>query len=77
MSKLTVVVKRNADYEKGIYGLSVHNEPGGAANVQPIKNAAELKARLIEFGATNSYANDIVDRLKKKHESVKIEFEAA
>jgi hypothetical protein len=60
-----------------MYGLSIHNEPGGAANVQPIKNDAELKARLIEFGATESYADDILDRIKNKHDSVKIEFDAA
>jgi hypothetical protein len=59
-----------------MYGLSVHNEPGGAANVQPIKNDADLKARLIEFGDTEDHANDVLDRLKKKHESVKIEFDA-
>lgn len=77
MSKLTVVVQRNADYQKGMYGLSVHNEPGGAANVQPIKNDAELRARLIGLGATEPYADDIINRLKKKHDSVKIEFYAA
>jgi hypothetical protein len=74
VSKLTVVIQRNADYQKGMYGLSVHNEPGGAANVQLIKNEEELKARLIEFGATDDYANDILSRLKEKHASVKIDF---
>jgi hypothetical protein len=77
MDKLTVVIKRNASYEDGMYGLSVHNEPGGAANVQPIKSEEELKAKLLEFGATDEYANDILARLKEKHSSVKIDFPAA
>jgi hypothetical protein len=58
-------------------GLSVHNEPGGAANVQPIKSEEELKAKLLEFGASDDYANDILKRLKEKHASVKIDFPAA
>jgi len=77
MSKLTVIIKRNASYEKGMYGLSIHNEPGGSANVQAIKDEAELKTKLVGFGATESYANDILDRLKKKHASVQIGFDGA
>lgn len=62
MSKMTVVIKRNAGYENGTYGLSVHDEPGGAANVEPINNEAELRERLLGFGLTEGHANDLIDR---------------
>ena len=75
MSKLTVIIKRNATYENGMYGLSIHDQPGGAANVEPINCEEELKARLKEFGAIDAYAQDIVERLKQKHDSVKLEFD--
>jgi hypothetical protein len=64
-------------HEKGVYGLSVHNEPGGGATVQPINSEADLLARLLAFGVTQAGAEDIIERLKNKHDSVKIEVDAA
>jgi Fe2+ transport system protein FeoA len=72
MAKMTVVVKRNASYENGMYGLSIHDQPGGAANVQPIDGEAELRERLLAFGLTEGHAGDLIDRLRNKHDSVKI-----
>lgn len=66
MSKLTVIIKRNASYERGIYGLSIHDQPGGAANVQPINSEAELRERLIAFGLTEGHTNDLIDRAEKQ-----------
>jgi hypothetical protein len=74
MANMTVVlIKRNATFEQGMYGLSIHDEPGGAANVQPIKDESELMARLKEFGVTQEHAQDVLTRLKEKHQSVQIE----
>lgn len=72
MDKVTVIIQRNASYEKGMYGLSFHDQPGGAANVEPIKSEEELREKLLEFGLTEVYANDVIDRLKNKHDSVKL-----
>ena len=72
MRKITVVVKRNASYENGMYGLSYHDHPGGAAPVQPIRSEAELRQRLMEFGVTEDHANDLISRLQNKHDSVKV-----
>ena len=77
MSKMSVIIKRNASYEKGMFGVSVHNQPGGGATVEPIDSEADLRTRLLAFGVTESHAADIIDRLNKKHDSVKIEVEAA
>jgi hypothetical protein len=72
MSKMTVIIKRNATYEAGMFGVSIHNEPGGAANVQPINSEVDLRAKLLQFGVTESHADDIIHRLKSGHESVSI-----
>jgi hypothetical protein len=50
MDTMKVVIKRNAPYEKGMYGVSIHNEPGGAANVTPINGEQDLRAKLLAFG---------------------------
>jgi hypothetical protein len=73
MDKISVVIKRNAPDEQGMYGLSIHSEPGGAANITSISSEEKLREQLLAFGLTESYAADIIDRLKERHESVKIE----
>lgn len=73
MSKLTVIIKRNASYENGMYGMSVGHEPGGAANVTSINNEAELKKQLLDFGLNEDYVQDLVQRLATKHDSVKFD----
>ena len=76
MSRITVVIKRNAGYEKGVFGLSIHDEPGGAATVEAIESEAALRERLLGFGMSEDYAKDVIGRLKEKHDSVKIEIDA-
>jgi hypothetical protein len=68
MSKVKVIIKRNAVYEKGMYGLSIHDQPGGAASVEPLDTEAELRERLLGFGLTVDYTKDVIDRLQKKHD---------
>jgi len=63
VSKRTVVIKRNASYEKGVYGLSIHNEPGGSANVQPINSEVDLVAKLLAFGVTRASAEGVIKHL--------------
>lgn len=75
MSRITVVIKRNAPYEKSMYGLSVHNKPGGAANVQPITSEQELRERLLKFGFSADDAEGVISRLKERHESVTIDID--
>jgi hypothetical protein len=60
-----------------VYGLSVHSEPSGGATIQPINSEADLLARFLAFGVTQASAGDIIERLKNKHDSVKIEVDAA
>jgi hypothetical protein len=76
VSKLTVVIKRNASYEKGVYSLSIQNKLGGGANVQPIKSEADLLAKLLALGVPRSSA-EVIKHLKNKHDSLKIEVDAA
>jgi hypothetical protein len=73
MAKLTIIVKRNASYEQGEYGYSVHEEgaAGMTANVTPTDEAGLRKA-LKDFGCTDASVGDMVDRLKAKHDSVKV-----
>lgn len=71
--KMTVIIRRNASYEKGMYGLSIHEGGGGAALVHPINSVEELRERLLGFGLSEGYSDDVIDRLKKKHDSVTIE----
>jgi hypothetical protein len=40
MSRLTLVIKRNAKVDDGMFGLSLHDEPGGVAKVQRINSEA-------------------------------------
>ena len=77
MSRLTVVITRNAKDEDGMFGLSLHNESGGVAKVERINNEAELRAGLLKYGVTEAYAEDILSRLKTKHQSVEITVAAA
>lgn len=77
VDKLTVIIKRNAGYEKGMYGLSFHDQPGGAANVEPINSEEQLREKLLGFGLTEDHANDVIDRLKNKHDSVKLSVDPA
>ncbi len=60
-----------------MYGLSFHDQPGGAANVEPINSEEELREKLLSFGLTEDYANDVIDRLKNKHNSVKLSVDPA
>jgi hypothetical protein len=75
MSKLKVIIiiKRNASYGKGMYSLSIHKEPGGAANVQPINSELELHETLRKFVPHRGAAQSLLSRLKNKHDSVTIE----
>jgi len=77
MSRLTVVIKRNAKDENGMFGLSLHDESGGVAKVQRINSEAELRASLLKHGVTDAYAEDILSRLQRKHQSVEITVAAA
>ena len=73
MAKLTIIVKRNASYEKGRYGYSVHEEgaAGMTANVVPTDEAG-LKKVLKDYGCTDEYVNDVINRLQKELDSEKI-----
>jgi hypothetical protein len=72
MDKLTVIIRRNASYEKGMYGLSIHDQPGGAGNVEPINSETHLREKLLGFGLTKDHANDVIATLENKGESVKL-----
>jgi hypothetical protein len=78
MAKLTIIVKKNASYERGEYGYSVHEEgaAGMTANVVPTDEAG-LRRALKEFGCTDAYTDDVIGRLEKKHDSVKVVVEKA
>ena len=73
MAKLTITVKRNASYEKGIYGYSIHEEgaAGMTANVIPTDETG-LKKVLKDFGCSDDYAKDLIERLNKKHDTVRV-----
>lgn len=73
MDTIKVVIKRNAPYERGMYGVSIHSEPGGAANVTPINSEQELREKLLAFGLTPDYTADVIDRLKHRLDSVTID----
>lgn len=73
MDTITVVIKRNAPDEQGMYGVSIHSEPGGAAKITPINSEQALREQLLAFGLTADYATDLIGRLKQKHDSVKID----
>jgi hypothetical protein len=73
MATIKVVIKRNAPYENGMCGVSIHDEPGGAANVTPINSEQDLRAKLLVFGLTPDYAADVMDRLKQRLASVTID----
>jgi hypothetical protein len=75
LNTITVVIKRNAPYEHGIYGVSIHNEPGGAGNVTPVNSKQELFEQLLAFGLTADYATDLIDRLKQRHDFVTIDID--
>jgi Fe2+ transport system protein FeoA len=77
VDKLTVIIKRNASYEKGMYGISFHDQPGGAANVEPIDGEEQLREKLLGFGLTKDHAGDVIERLKNKHDSVKLSVDPA
>jgi hypothetical protein len=78
MAKLTIIIKKNASYERGECGYSVHEEgvAGMTANVVPTDEAGLRKA-LKAFGCSDDYANDVISRLNKKHDSVKVVVEKA
>jgi hypothetical protein len=73
MAKLTIIVKKNAGYERGDFGYSVHEEgaAGMTANVVPSDEAGVRKV-LKDFGCTDDYVDDVIIRLNKKHDSVKV-----
>ena len=77
MSRLTVVIKRNAKDKDGMFGLSLFDESGGVAKVQSIHSEAELRASLLKYGVTDAYAEDILSRLKRTYQSVEITVAAA
>jgi Fe2+ transport system protein FeoA len=73
METIRVVIKRNAPYEQGMYGLSIHDESGGGANVTPVNSERDLREKLLRFGLTPNYATDVIDSLKQRHDSVTID----
>lgn len=72
MDTITVVIKRNAPYEHGMYGMSIHNERG-AGDVTPVNSEQELLEQLLAFGLTADYATNLIDRLKQRHDFVTID----
>ena len=72
MSRLTVVIQRNATDKDGLFGLSLHDESGRVAKVQLINSEGELRASLLKYGVTDAYAEDILSRLQRKYQSVEI-----
>lgn len=77
MIRLTVVIKRNAKDENGMFRLSLHDENGGVAKVRRVNSEAELRTRLLKYGVTDAYAEDILSRLKRKRQSAEITVAAA
>jgi len=77
MSRLKVVIKRNAKDKDGMFVLSLHDESGGVAKVQRINSEAELRTSLRKYCVTDAYAEDILSRLKTQHQSVEITVAAA
>ena len=73
MDRFTVIIKRNASYEQGMYGLSIHDEPGGAGNVEPINSEAQLREKLLGFGLNEDRVKGVIDRLKDKDDWVKLD----
>jgi len=71
VAKVPVVIKRNAGYEKGMYGLSIHDQPGGSAPVIAVENESNLCQRLLELKLTEEFATAIIAQLQKKHDDVK------
>ena len=67
-----VVIRRNAKDRNGMFGLSLDDESGGVARVQRINSETELRASLLRYGVTDTYAEDILSRLERKHQSVEI-----
>jgi hypothetical protein len=61
MAKVTIIVKKNAGYERGDYGYSVHEEgvAGMTANVVPSDEAGVRKV-LKDFGCTDDYVGDVI-----------------
>ena len=75
MDTITVVIKRNAPYEQGMCGVSIHDGPGAAGNVTPVNSEQELFEQLLAFGLTADYATDLMDRLKQRHDFVTIDID--
>ena len=72
MDTIKVVIKRNAPSEEGMYGVSIHIEPGDAANIAPVSSEQDLLQKLLAFGLTRDYATDVINRLRERHDSVMI-----
>lgn len=72
MDKFTVIIKHNTSHDKGMYGLSIHDQPGGTGDVEPIYSEGQLRERLIEFGLTEDLAKEVIVSLKNKNDSVKL-----
>jgi len=76
MHKLKVIVAPRPGYQGGMYGLTIGHDSSGAANVEAIKDEAELRTRLLKFGLSNGHADDLIDRLKTGHASVTFDIPA-
>lgn len=72
-----MVIKRNGKDENGKFGLSLHDGSGGVPKVQRMNSEAELRACLLKYGVTDAYSEDILSRLKRKHQSVEITVRSA
>ena len=70
--EVIAVIKRNASYERGMCGLSIHDQPGGSANIQSIGSETELREKLLSLGYPADHSAGLLESLKTKHDSVKI-----
>lgn len=75
MDKLKVIITRRPGYQKGMYGLTIGHDSSGTATVQPLKDEGELRIRLLKFGLSKDYADDLIERLNNKHDSVSFEID--
>lgn len=73
MAKLKVIITRRPKYQEGLYGVTVGHDSSGTANVELVGDEEALRTRLRDFGLSEGYADDVIDRLQTGHKSVTIE----
>jgi hypothetical protein len=72
MEKLTIVIRRNTSPGKGMYGLSIHDQPGGAGNAEPITSEVHLRKKLLGFGFSEARVKEVIGLLED-NDSVKLD----